>query len=182
MLAGAGPGLDRLANAALRLRLLQLREHGLDVGERTVVLIGEVQLPKAGAVALELVQHHPGLEQVVDRRRVDRELAAEAVEVAHDQRLELARLGEHPQEPRAGRVVALKPAVVVDRVESPAALGDGPLDPLAVGAEVPAVFALLLGADPDVPGRSNRLAHESLSFGSGSGFRRRSTAATARSR
>ena len=165
MPAGAGPGLDRLADPTLGLRLLQLREHLLHVGERPVVLVGEVQPPQPGAaVALELVQHHPRLEQVVDRGRVDREPAAEAVEVAHDQHVELARLGEHPGEPRPGRVVALKPAVVVDGVQRPVrALGDGSFDPFPVVAEVPAVLALILGADPDVASRSDRLAHCSLS-------------------
>ena len=102
MPAGAGPGLDRLADPALRLRLLQLCEHGLHVGERPVVLVGEIEQLQPRPVALEFVQRHPGLDEVVDGRGVDRQLAAEAVEVADDQRLELARLGEHPVNP--GRV------------------------------------------------------------------------------
>lgn len=146
----------RPSDAAFDLRFLELCEHRLDLGQRPVVLVVEVDHPRVGAlVAVELMDHYARVLESVERQRRQRGLAAQTVKVTHDDHVVAVDVGQHPQVVRALGIVTLTATVVVDGRARPAVRGDRRLDAFTVGVQVPAVFLLLLGRDTDVASRAD---------------------------
>jgi hypothetical protein len=98
--------------------------------------------------SLEVDQHREGVDLHVcgpDRPRgecVEEGVAAQAVEAAHDQHIDLVERVDHPVEAGPVGVVALAPAVVEDLDQLPALVVRDLPDPLLVGVEVPAIDSL----------------------------------------